>query len=441
MRFCATLLWILATLGHTLGARADWPQFRGPTGDGMAGAVGLPTTWSETENVVWKVPVAGLGRSSPVVLGSRIWLTTAVATPASGAKAGAKSPDKKESGSKDDPIASDSGVSLQVVCLDCGSGKLLYQSEIFAIEKSAPIHPLSSHATPTPVVEPGRLYCDFGTYGTACVDASDGRALWKAHLPIDHQLGPASSPVVCRDWMVVVRDGCDAQFVAGLDKRSGRTVWRTQRPPVDAELPVLKKSFSTPLVIEVEGRQQVVVIGPHWVVAYEPATGQEIWRARHGKGYSIAPRPVYGHGMVYVCTGGYVAQLLAIRAGGHGDVSQTHVAWTATQQIPLMASPLLAGRELYFVSDNGIVSCLDALTGKPHWRERLGGNYAPSPFYADGRIYLVSREGKTTILRPGTQFVRLAENRLQATVIATPAISDRAILLRSDTHLYRIQNR
>jgi outer membrane protein assembly factor BamB len=241
--------------------------------------------------------------------------------------------------------------------------------------------------------------------------------------------------------MIVVRDGCDAQFVAGLDKRSGQTAWRTSRPPVNAELPVLKKSFSTPLVIEVEGEPQVVTIGPHWVVAYEPATGREIWRVRHGTGYSIAPRPVYGHGLVYVCTGGYVADLLAVRVNGQGDVSQTHVAWKATQQIPLMASPLLVGRELYLVSDNGIASCLDAISGKVHWRERLGGNYAASPFFADGRIYFVSREGKTTVLKPGTQFLRLAENRLQAAVIATPAVSDRAIFLRSDTHLYRIQQR
>jgi hypothetical protein len=265
--------------------------------------------------------------------------------------------------------------------------------------------------------------------------------LWKAHLPVEHQLGPASSPVVCRDWMVVVRDGCDVQFVAGLDKRSGRTVWQTPRPPFDAEGPAFRKSFSTPLVIEAEGGQQVVATGPHWVVAYEPATGREIWRVRHGKGYSIAPRPVYGHGMVYVCTGDYVAQLWAIRVNGHGDVSPTHVVWKATQQIPLMSSPLLVGRELYFVSDNGILSCMDAFTGKLHWRERLGGDYAASPFYADGQIYFVSREGKTTVLRPGTQFVRLAENRLQAKVIATPALSDRAIFLRSDTHLYSIRKR
>lgn len=441
MRLCALLVWILAILGHASSGWADWPQFRGPAGDGTSDAVGLPLTWSETQNVVWKVPVAGLGRSSPVVLGGRIWLTTAIAAPASGAKPGAKPADDKPAGGKDDPVSSDGGVSLQVISLDGRSGKQLYQTEIFAVEKSMPIHPLSSHATPTPVVEQGRLYCDFGAYGTACVDAAGGRTIWKAHLPIDHQLGPASSPVLCRDWMVVVRDGCDAQFVAGLDKGSGRTVWRTPRPPVDAELPVLKKSFSTPLVIEVEGRQQVVTIGPHWVAAYEPATGQEIWRARHGTGYSIAPRPVYGHGMVYVCTGGYVAQLLAIRVDGRGDVSQTHVAWTATQQVPLMASPLLVGRELYFVSDSGIASCLDAISGKTHWRERLGGNYAASPFAADGRIYFVSREGKTTVLRPGTQWVRLAENRLQAAVIATPAIGDHAIFLRSDTHLYRIQER
>jgi len=437
MRTYATLIVVLTAIAHASGARADWPQLRGPTGDGIAGAVALPVTWSEKQNIAWKVPIPGLGRSSPVVLGDRIWLTTALATPPPAGHAALKSSGTTNS---DDALPPSGPVSLQVISLDGRSGRRLYQCEIFAVDKPVPIHPLSSHATPTPVVEPGRLYCDFGAYGTACVDVADGRVLWKTRLPIDHQLGPASSPVVVRDRLIVVRDGCDAEFVAGLDKHSGRTVWRTERPPFDAEGP-MRKSFSTPLVIEAGGQMQVATVGPHWVAAYEPATGREIWRVRHGKGYSIAPRPVYGHGLLYVCTGGYVAQLWAIRVDGHGDVTSTHVAWKATQQIPLMASPLLVGREIYFVSDNGILSCLDAITGKAHWRERLGGNYASSPFFADGRIYVVSREGKTTVFRPGTQFTRLAENRLDATVIATPAIADRAIFLRSDTHLYRIEKR
>ena len=412
--------------------RDDWPQFRGPTGDGISDARGVPLTWSDTENVAWKVPVPGLGRSSPVVLGDRVWVTTAV-----------EMSDSDNSGEATTeaaaPAVKPSHLSLAVVCFDRQSGQLLYQTELFAHDKVEPIHPLNSHATPTPVVEPGRLFADFGAYGTAGVETATGNVIWTARLVVDHQLGPASSPVVFGDWLFLIRDGCDLQYVAALDKATGREAWRTPRPPVEAQSGPFKKSFSTPLVVQYEGQTHVIAVGPHWVVAYAPSTGREIWRVRHGTGYSIAPRPVFGHNLVYICTGDYVAQLCAIRVDGHGDVTDSHVVWKADSQIPLMSSPLLVGNELYIVSDAGIVSCLDAVSGVLLWRERIGGNYCASPVFADGRIYFFSREGKTVVLQPGRTCVRLAENHLDATVIATPAIVENTILLRTDTHLYSIR--
>jgi outer membrane protein assembly factor BamB len=316
----------------------------------------------------------------------------------------------------------------------------VYQTDLFSLDNPGPIHPLNSHATPTPVVESGRLFADFGAYGTACLDTTTGRSLWITRLAVDHQLGPASSLAAFQDWLYLVRDGCDVQYVAALAKETGREVWRTPRPPIKAESGPFKKSFSTPLIVQHGGQTQVIAVGPHWVVAYEPASGRELWRVRHGKGYSIAPRPVFGHGLVYVCTGDYVAQLWAIRVDGQGDVTDTHVVWKATSQIPLMSSPLLVGDELYFVSDTGIGSCVDALRGTLHWRERLGGNYAASPVLAEGRIYFFSREGRTVVLQPGQRYTTLAESQLDGTVIATPAVVGNTILLRSDTHLYRIQD-
>ena len=376
----------LPMTAHHEPTLAAWPQFRGPTGDGISDEQGLPLTWSPTQNVAWKVSIPGLGRSSPVILGNRLWITTAVKAPAEGERA--------EGGNAGTPspgrASPTGGLSLVVLCLDRASGALFYQTELFSVEHPGPIHDLNSHATPTPVAEAGRLYCDFGDYGTACLEASTGRVLWKTRLPVDHQLGPGSSPVLWKDRLILVRDGCDAQYVAGVDTSSGRLAWRTERPPIQAEGPAYKKSFSTPLLVNTGGRVQAIIPGPHWVISYEPGTGQEIWRVRHGKGYSIGPRPVYGNGMVYVCTGDYVAQLWAMRVDGHGDVSSTHVVWKATTQIPLMASPLLVGGELYMVSDNGMASCLDASNGKLLWRERLGGNHAASPAYADeiGRAHV-----------------------------------------------------
>jgi outer membrane protein assembly factor BamB len=429
--FVSAVIWVAASC-----AGDDWPQFRGPAGDGVSQSAGLPVTWSETNNVAWKVPIPGLGRSSPVVLGERVWITTAVKSPPPTQPAGTD----VAQGDAGSPPASET-LSLGLVCLDRASGKLLYHAEAFTVDRPAPIHGLNSYATPTPVAEPGRVYCDFGTFGTACLNSDTGRVLWRARLPVDHQLGPGSSPAVFRNWLLVVRDGCDAQYVAALDKATGKIAWKTERPPIQAEGPAFKKSFSTPLIVETGGRAQAIIIGPQWVVSYEPETGKEIWRVHHGKGYSIAPRPVFGHGMAYVCTGDYVAQLWAIHADGRGDVTESRVAWKATSQIPLMSSPILVAGQLYFVSDAGVISCLDALTGKLSWRERIGGNYAASPIYAGGRIYFFSREGKTTVLRPDKEFVRLAENRLAGTVIASPAISGDSIILRTDTHLYRLRNR
>ncbi len=420
-------LFLLSTMVWRAAVAEDWPQFRGPGGNGVSPAVGLPLHWSETQNVRWKVAIPGRGHSSPVVLGERIWMTTAVNTAT------------KEMGQGADRMQVAEQVVLGAVCLDRASGSLLYHRELFRLENPEPVHALNSYATPTPVVERERLYCDFGTFGTVCLDAATGEILWQQRLPVEHQVGPGSSPLLWQDLLLVVRDGCDAQYVAALDKRTGQIVWRTDRPEIDVDSGEFKKSFSTPLIIEVEGRPQTIMPGAHWIVAYDPATGKSIWQVRHGTGYSLVPRPVWGHGMVYTTTGGYVPQLWAIRVDGQGDVSDTHVAWKATKQIPLMSSPLLIGRELYIVSDKGIATCLDALTGEVHWRERLGGNYGASPVYADGRIYLFSREGKTTVLKPGTQFTRLAENQIQCAVTATPAPVGKSIFLRTEGHLYRIE--
>ncbi len=409
------LIPLVLSIAAGAGAAADWPQFRGPTGDGISDARGLPLTWGETENIAWKAEVPGLGRSSPVVLGDRIWMTTAVKGPGD-------------------------AVSLDAVCLDRSSGRLIYRAQVFSIDRPEPVHWLNSHATPTPIAEPGRLYCDFGAPGTAALDADTGRVLWKGRWPVDHQLGAGSSPALHREWLYLVRDGCDVQYVAAVEKATGCLAWKTDRPAIQAEGPA-KKSFSTPLVIEVGGQSQVVVPGPHWIVSYEPETGKEVWKVRHGKGYSIAPRPVAGRGMVYFTTGDYVAELWAVRLDGRGDVTGTHVAWKASGQVPLMASPLLVAGELYTVSDNGIVSCLDAESGRLIWRERIGGNFCASPAFADGRIHLFDRDGKATLLGPGRRFERLAENRLEGTVIASPAFTESAIFLRTDTHLYCLRGR
>ena len=404
----------------------DWPQFRGPTGDGMAVTTNLPLTWSPTQNVVWKVAVPGRGRSSPVVLGDRIWLTTALET---GVKTFPEGPDKMQQAER---------VVIGVVCLERTTGKQLYHVDLFSVTNPVAVNLLNSYATPTPAAEPGRVYCDFGTFGTACLDAATGQALWKRQLPLDHHHGPGSSPVVYSNLLILVRDGRDQQYVTALNKQTGETVWKTVRPPLRTPNREFRKSFSTPLVFEANGRVQMVVPGAQWLVAYEPETGQEIWRVDDDKGETVAPRPVYGQGMVYLSTGilGNRPQLWAVRVDGQGDVTQTHVAWKLQTLLGFMPSPLLVGRELYLLNDDGFVSCVDAASGALLGKSRAGGSYAASPVYAGGRLYCFSREGKTVVLQANKDLTLLAENQLDGPVFASPALAGSAIYLRTDTHLY-----
>jgi outer membrane protein assembly factor BamB len=407
-------------------ATLDWPQFRGPTGDGISAATNVPLTWNPGQNVKWKSAVPGRGRSSPVLLGDRIWLTTAIETNVRDFAAG---PDRMQQAER---------VVIGVVCLDRATGKQLYHAELFPVDNPPAVNLLNSYATPTPVVEPGRLYCDFGTFGTACLDADSGAVRWKRQLPLEHYQGPGSSPVLYHNLLILVRDGGDQQYVTALDKETGETVWKTDRPPLSTPVRIFRKSFSTPLVFEAGGAVQMVVPGAQWFVSYQPQTGHEIWRVDNGKGETVAPRPVQGDGLVFLSTGVYSGkpQLWAVRVDGQGDVTKTHVAWKLPSSIGFMASPLLTGRELYLLSDDGFVTCVSSQSGEILGKARAGGNYAASPVLAEGRLYCFGREGKTVVLRADQELAVLAENQLEGPVFASPAFADSTIYLRTDAHLY-----
>lgn len=409
-------------------ASQDWPQFRGPRGDGTSTARNVPLTWSESNNIAWKVAVPGRGRSSPVVMEDRVWLTTAIEQ------------GLIRTNIKNDDMQTAEHVTLQAVCLDAKQGKELWRTTLFEVDKPAPVHWFNSWATPSPVAEKGRLYCDFGTFGTAGLDARDGKILWWTSLPLDHQVGPGSSPVLWRELLVVVRDGMDAQYLAALDTRTGHSVWKTERPPIDTPRGDLKKCFSTPLLIEGGKGEQLISTGARWIVSYDPNTGKERWRLRHGEGFSNGSCPVFSHGRVIFSTGCMKAHLLAVDAGGTGEIPATNVAWRITQQVPVLSSPTVGGDDIYWVSDEGMASCADAQTGEIYWQKRVGGRTFASPLCAEGRVYFFAQDGKTTVVRASRQFEKLAENQLQGPVVATPAFVDGAIYLRTDTHLYRIQN-
>ena len=383
----------------------DWPQFRGPTGQGHSTETGLPIEWSESRNIVWKTPMPGRGWSSPVVADGRIWLTTAT---------------------------KDKGTSLRALAYDVENGRELINVEVFHLRSADLTNPKNSHASPTPIVEGDRVYVHFGAQGTAALSTS-GEIIWKTRLPYESQHGNGGSPTLYGDLLIVSCDGSDDAFVAALDKRTGKTRWKaSRRQPFD-------QAYSTPLIIRVGERDEIVSVGAYRAAAYDPPTGKEIWRVSYADGFSNVPRPVYGHGLVYIATGFQQPSLLAVRADGTGDVTKTHIAWTLRRAAPLTPSPLLVGDELYVVNDGGIATCLDAKSGAPRWIQRLGGgDYSASPVLADARIYFLSESGVATVIAPGKEFRRLATNTLDGDTLASMAIAAGSIFIRTDSHLYRI---
>ncbi len=379
----------------------DWTQFRGPDGQGHAGTTGLPTEWSETRNIRWKVPVPGLGWSSPVVQGEQIWLTTAV---------------EKEG-------------SLRAMCFERDSGAVLHEVEVFRKPDLGRIAAKNSHASPTPVIDGQRVFVHFGAHGTACLTA-DGRIAWKRELQYDHRHGPGGSPVVWKNLLIVTCDGPDQQYTIALDKQTGDVRWKADHQG--------QQAYSTPVVINVGGGEQLITSQGEAAIAYSPADGKEIWRCRHG-GHSVVPRPVAAGGLVYFCTGYWTPSLLAVRADGAGDVTDSHVEFELRRGVPHTPSPLMASDRLYLVSDQGVLTCANAQDGREVWRQRLSGNFSASPTLADGKIYLVNESGTTSVVAPGDKYRLLATNHLDGRALASPAFVDGAIFLRSDTHLYRIE--
>ena len=398
------LVLLFASCAAVPAAANDWPQFRGPGGQGHSDERGLPVDWSETRNVVWKTRVPGLGWSSPVVAGGLVWMTSATG---------------------------DRDVSLRALAYEVETGREAVNVEVFRLRRLRDINPKNSYASPTPVIDGDRVFVHFGADGTAALTLS-GEIVWKVTLPYASQHGAGGSPVVYGEALIVSCDGHDTAFVVALDKRTGKVRWKTnRRQPFD-------QAYTTPLVIRVGDREQVVSVGAFRAAAYDPVTGQEIWRVQYADGFSNVPRPVYGHGLVYITTGFQQPSLIAVRADGTGDVTRTHIAWTLTRGVPFTPSPLLVGDELYLVNDGGIASCLDAKTGAVHWQMRLGGTYSASPVFADGRIYFLGEHGGVTVIHPGREFRRVGLGTLDGAMLASMAVSGGSLFIRTESHLYRI---
>lgn len=396
-------------------AQGEWPDWRGPTADGQSDAAALPLHWSETEHVVWKTGIHDLGHSTPVVWRDQIWLTT----------------------------AGEDGSVLYAMCMDSNSGKVLHDIEVFRVEAPQRINPINTYATPSAAIEEGRVYVHFGSLGTACIDTASGEVLWRrSDLNCDHMQGPASSPILFEDLVILTIEGTDKQFMAGLNKRSGETVWLYERP---ADLytglqPVYLKSYQTPVIVDVEGQPQLISNGALLVTGHEPHTGKEIWRVRYRDDSTIS-RIITGEGLLFINTGGNPggSQLYAVRPGGAGDVTDSHVVWKKTEDAPHQSSPVLVDGLLYTLSDDGVLICAEAKTGDEVWSKRLRGKFGAALVTTGDRIYLSNTKGATTIIATGREYRELAVSQLDGELWASPAVTGNALLLRTKTHLYRIE--
>ena len=411
-------------------ARADWPEFRGPWGDGHVSApgdaklIGLPLRWSETNNVKWKTEIPYRGWSTPVVMGDQVWLTT----------------------------ATEDGHDFFAISADEKTGQIGFNEKVFHHDNPEPLGngaSMNCYATPSPLIESGRVYVHFGSLGTACLDTTTGKVLWKRDdLPCRHYRGPSSSPISFENLLILTMDGADLQYHVALDKKTGKTVWKTDRsvawndetvPGPMAKDGDLRKAHSTPLIVTNAGKAQMLSAGAKAAYGYDPRTGRELWKVQYYD-WSVAPRPLFDRGLAFIVTGLTKKELWAVKTDGQGDVTDTAVVWKLKTHVGKYASPILVDGLIYTAAEESFITCLEAATGQTVWTERVGGKYAASPIYADGRLYFFDQDGTTIVLKPGRALEVLASNKLADGFMASPAVSDKALFLRTRTHLYRVES-
>ncbi len=415
----------LISLGVSTPAdEGPWNQFRGPRADGTAQSTALPVKFAEgSPEIRWKTALPGRSWSSPVIWGNQIWVTNAPEV----------QNDTKVRPKLDKPLV------LSAVCLDLKTGKVLKDLPLFEVSIPQFTHVTNSYASPTPYIEEGRVYIHFGAYGTACLDTETGKKIWeRKDLECDHFRGPGSSPIVYGDLLYLTFDGFDVQFIIALNKLTGETVWKQDRNvdfgTTDGDA---KKAYSTPLLIDVDGKSMLVSPFASHTIAYDPLSGKPLWSVKHG-GMNAAGRPLFGNGLLYVSTADGPNPLVAINPIGEGDITK-NIAWRSNKGVPKRPSQILLGDSLFMMNDSGVASCLDAKTGQEIWTKRLPGEYWASPLYANGLIYCFSQQGDIPVFKASREFELVTENKLDDGFVASPAVAGNALILRSKTHLYRIE--
>jgi outer membrane protein assembly factor BamB len=397
---------------------ASWPRFLGPDGNNISEGKGLPLEWEDKKgkNIKWKVALPGEGWSTPVIGGDRAYCTTAL----------------------------EEGKSQRALCVSLTDGKILWDVEVFQNTEVPPKHKRNSYASPTPLLEGDRLYVTFGTMGTACLSTKDGAKIWEnRELKWDQQNGPGGSVTGYGDLLLVPCDGADVQFEVALSKKDGKIVWRSERSAKDimSQRPAdMHKAYGTPVVANVGGKPVSFTTGAQRLYALDPLTGKELWYVTYAPGFSNVPVPVTDGKKLYISTGFQKPEIWAIKLEpATGEAKETHVVWKQIKGAPTESTPIVVGERLYMVNSGGIATCLNTADGSIVWQQRIGPDFAATPLYAEGRLYFFDTWNKAYVVKAADTFELLATNRLENGCMASPVPYGKALIVRTKTHLYRIE--
>ena len=409
MQFRSPLTFALLLLLSFPLMAENWPRFRGPSADGIHELAELPTQWSEDKNVIWKSETPGKGHSSPVIWGDQIWMGTAL----------------------------NDGHDLHALCFN-RKGELLYNVKLFHVEKLEASNTLNSFASPTPVIEEGTVYLYFGTYGVAAIHTDSGKNKWtRQDINLNHQEGPGSSPILYNNLLIFHCDGYDVQHITALDTASGEEVWKTTRSlDLSGVGNHARKAFVTPVVRRVNNKDLLISPAAQGCYAYDPNTGKEVWRISY-YGFSAVPQPVFEGDTAFIVTDFGRPQIWAIDISGKGVLGDDDVKWKYTTTCPSTPSLIVKDGLLYFVADKtGVASCIKTENAELVWRDRIGGSFSTSPVATDKHIYFFDRSGTTTVLELGNEYKVISRNELSSGCMASPAIADNRLFIRTATHLY-----
>jgi outer membrane protein assembly factor BamB len=419
---CYFLIVFLLSAEQVKSQNKNWTHFRGNTLNGMAETDKIPLIWDESV-IKWKTAIHDRGHSSPVIYNDQIWITTAT-------------PDGKE---------------LYAVCVDFQTGKIVYDIKVFTPDVVERKHSLNTYATPTPCIEKGFVYVNYGSMGTACINSANGSVVWKnTDFKCKHVQGAASSPVIYKDLIILHFEGTDVRYIVALDKSNGKLVWKTDRPaePYEKLTVIGRKAYVTPLIINVKGRDMLISNGSAVCQAFDPASGKEIWRVVNGAESTIA-MPIIENGILYCYAGPVITddgltytELMAVNPDGAGDITSTNIIWKKRdrQSQNQMLTPVIKDGLIYTADTRNMLMCIDAITGQEIWSEHVRSNYNASPLFIDGNIWFFSVKGEVMVLKPGRTYEVIAQNQMDSGVWATAAVLRNSMIIRTEEFLYRVSN-